>query len=261
MSPDDEAADSHRPDDFVQSVGRALRILETVSETPALQVKAIARRCRLNLSTTYHLVRTLAYEGYLVRLADGSYVVGNEVARRFHDLMDSLDRPPASTDVLRALVDHTRLSAYLGTVSGASVIVAECVEGPRSPYLEDFESGLEVAAHATALGKALLASMPRGERRQFLRQHEMCPFTARTRVDPIELDRELDAYPRNGVVVEHGEFRDEVACAATLVPSDGAGARWALVVSVRGMSLPAGLDSELALAARHLAASVPSEPS
>ena len=181
MSPDDEAADATPPHDFVQSVGRALRILETVSEHPALQVKAIARRCGLNLSTTYHLVRTLAYEGYLVRLPDGSYVVGDQIARRFHDLMDSLARPPASTSVLRTLVDHTSLSAYLGTISGPSVIVAECVEGPRSPYLEDFESGLEVAAHATALGKALLASMPRPERRQFLRQQELRPFTARTR--------------------------------------------------------------------------------
>ena len=162
--------------------------------------------------------------------------------------------------MLRTLVDHTRLSAYLGTISGPSVIVAECVEGPASPYLEDFESGLEVAAHATALGKALLSSMPRRERRQVLRQHEMCPFTTRTRVDPDELDRELDAYPRDGVVVEHGEFRDEVACAATLVPSDGTATRWAVVVSVRGMTLPRGLDSELTLAARHLAASLPGHP-
>ena len=72
MSPHDGDADSERPDDFVQSVGRALRILETVSECAALPVKAVARRCRLNLSTTYHLVRTLAYEGYLVRLPDGT---------------------------------------------------------------------------------------------------------------------------------------------------------------------------------------------
>ena len=188
----------------------------------------------------------------------GRYVVGEQVARRFHDLMDSLARPPASTSVLRTLVDHTQLSAYLGTISGPSVIVAECVEGPRSPYLEDFESGLEVAAHATALGKALLASMPRRERRQFLRQQDMRPFTARTRRDCVELENELDSYPRNGVVVEHGEYRDEVACAATLVPAEGTTTRWALVVSVRGMSLPEGLDSELTLAARHLAASVPS---
>jgi DNA-binding IclR family transcriptional regulator len=68
------------PRDFVQSVGRALRILEVVSAGRAMTVKAIARRCGLNLSTTYHLVRTLAHEGYLTRLSDGTYVAGEAVA-------------------------------------------------------------------------------------------------------------------------------------------------------------------------------------
>jgi hypothetical protein len=81
------------PADFVQSVGRAMLILEMVGRRPGLPVKAIARRCSLNISTTYHLIRTLAYEGYLVRLPDGTYVVGDAVARRFHDLVASLERP------------------------------------------------------------------------------------------------------------------------------------------------------------------------
>ena len=65
-----------RPDDFVQSVGRAMRVLEVVGREPGLPVKAIARKCALNISTSYHLVRTLAYEGYLVRLPNGTYVIG-----------------------------------------------------------------------------------------------------------------------------------------------------------------------------------------
>jgi hypothetical protein len=70
------------PHDFVQSVSRALRVLELVGNEPGLPVKAIARRAGLNISTTYHLVRTLAYEGYLVRLPTGCYEVGAELPRR-----------------------------------------------------------------------------------------------------------------------------------------------------------------------------------
>ena len=73
-----------QPADFVQSVGRAMLILEVVGRCPGLPVKAIARRCSLNLSTTYHLVRTLAYEGYLVRLPDGSGV--EELLTQLRDL-------------------------------------------------------------------------------------------------------------------------------------------------------------------------------
>jgi len=52
------------PGDLIRSVSRALRIIEEVSSSPRpLPVKVIARRCELHLSTAYHLVRTLCYEG------------------------------------------------------------------------------------------------------------------------------------------------------------------------------------------------------
>ena len=117
------------PDDFVQSVSRALRVLEVVTARPGLPVKAIARHCGLNLSTTYHLIRTLAYEGYVRRLPDGCYDVGAELPRRFHDVIDSLGRPPQSHSVLGHLAQVSGLSAYLGRLSGTGIVVAQVVEG------------------------------------------------------------------------------------------------------------------------------------
>jgi hypothetical protein len=75
------------PTDLIRSVSRALRVLEQVTQAEhPVPVKAVARRCGLNLSTTYHLMRTLCYEGYLTRQADGSYAAGPQVAERFHEL-------------------------------------------------------------------------------------------------------------------------------------------------------------------------------
>ena len=179
-----EVREDARPDDFVQSVGRAMRVLETVGRHPGLPVKAIARHCDLNISTSYHLVRTLAYEGYLVRLANGTYVIGDTVARRFHDLVTSLARPPDAAVVLRQLSDRVGLSSYLGLLQDGRVTVVEVAEASGSPYLEDFEVGLDVSAHATALGKALLVGMSPRERHRFLKSHELRPFTTRTRTDP-----------------------------------------------------------------------------
>src|SRR5690606_40343945 len=71
------------PSDLIRSVSRALRVLEAVGRAPrGLTVKQIARRCGLTVATTYHLVRTLAYEGYVIRREDGTYIVGLEVADR-----------------------------------------------------------------------------------------------------------------------------------------------------------------------------------
>ena len=119
------------PADFVQSVGRAMLILEMVGRRPGLPVKAIARRCSLNISTTYHLIRTLAYEGYLVRLPDGTYVIGDAVARRFHDLVTSLERPPDAAVVLHQLTERIGLSTYLGLLRDERVTVVEVAERAR----------------------------------------------------------------------------------------------------------------------------------
>src|SRR5215207_2292631 len=150
--------ESPEPSDLVRSVSRAFRVLEEVGGSKApLTVKAVARRCRLNLSTAYHLVRTLTYEGYLTRGADGRYSLGPSVARRFHDLLGSLDQPPEVHEVLRHLSAMTRRTAYLGRFVSGRIMITDLVEGPESPYLEDLEVGLDVAAHATVIGKALLA--------------------------------------------------------------------------------------------------------
>ena len=243
------------PGDLVQSVSRALRVLEVVSSAPGLPVKAIARRSRLNLSTTYHLVRTLAYEGYLRRLPDGCYEVGAELPRRLHDVVSALGRPPTSHAVLAHLARATGLSAYLGRLSGSGMVVAEVVEGPGSPYLEDFEVGLEVSAHATALGKALLASMPTQSRREYLDEQGLRPFTARTVTDPEWLEQTLRSQEPDRLVVEHGEYRDGVSCAAALVPGPSPdGLVWAVVVSWRTDELCRPVDGEVLRAARDLAA-------
>jgi DNA-binding IclR family transcriptional regulator len=257
MGPDSKVRHEGRPDDFVQSVGRAVRLLETVGREPGLPVKAIARKCGLNISTTYHLVRTLAYEGYLVRLPDGTYVIGESVARRFRDLVTSLERPPGAAVVLRHLSERIGLSSYLGLLHDERVTVVEVAEAPGSPYLEDLEVGLDVSAHATALGKALLTAMPPPQRHEFLGTHELRPFTVRTRTDPEALEAELRSMPGGALVQEHGEFRDGIACTAALVPrTTGSGPAWAVAVAIAADEIPGPVGVQVALAAADMAASV-----
>ena len=208
----------------------------------------------MNISTSYHLVRTLAYEGYLVRLPNGTYVIGDTVARRFHDLVTSLERPPKAAVVLRQLSERVGVSSYLGLLKDERVTVVEVAEAAGSPYLEDFEVGLDVSAHATALGKALLAAMTPRERHTFLLSHELRPFTSRTHTEADRLEAELGAVRRGTPVTEHGEFREGVSCTASLVPrarrDDPA---WAVVVAVADEDVPARVAVEVALAAADLA--------
>jgi DNA-binding IclR family transcriptional regulator len=242
------------PTDLIRSVSRALRIIELVAGSPhPLAVKVIARRSEINLSTAYHLIRTLCYEGYLVRLASGGYVAGPKVAKRFHDLMSTLQRPAEANAVLRHLVDVTGHSAYLGRISDRRLVVIDVVEGPRSPWLEDLQPGLETAAHATALGKALMTTLPGRVRKSLLAEHGMRPFTRNTVIEAGEIEAELALLRPGDMVVEHGEFRDEVCCAGVAIAGDSG---WALGTTVRGLTLPDGLLASLRLGAADLVGAV-----
>jgi DNA-binding IclR family transcriptional regulator len=206
-----------QPSDLVQSVSRALRVLEVVgaSSTP-LPAKAIARRCGLNLSTTYHLLRTLCYEGYLIRDASGDYRLGLQLARRYRDLRASFAPAPEAHGVLATLAAATGHSAYLGTFVEGRVAIVDVVEGPRSPHVSDLMAGYDEAAHATSIGLALLGTLSPEDRREYLRLQGRPQFTPDTLTDPDELQAELAALPP--VVVEDGRFRSNMSCAAVVIP-------------------------------------------
>jgi DNA-binding IclR family transcriptional regulator len=209
------------PSDLIRSVSRALRVLEAVGRAPkGLTVKQIARRCELTVATTYHLVRTLAYEGYVIRREDGTYIVGLEVADRYRELVTAFRGPPAVGESLRRAAADTGYSHYLGRFVGGQVALTAVAEGPRSPYLEDLVPGFDEGAHATALGKALLSTLTPEQRFRYLREYGMRPFTSATLVAADAFEADLTAGDRRGMHLELGQFRHGVACAAVLVTPD-----------------------------------------
>lgn len=209
------------PSDLIRSVSRALRVLEAVGRAPkGLTVKQIARRCELTVATTYHLVRTLAYEGYVIRREDGTYIVGLEIADRYRELVTAFRGPAVVGETLRRAAVDSGYSHFLGRFVGGQVAITAVAEGARSPYLEDLVPGFDEAAHATALGKALLATLTAEQRFRYLREYGMRPFTGATLTTPEAFETDLAAGDRRGMQMELGQFRQGVACAAVLVAPD-----------------------------------------
>ena len=89
---------------------------------------------------------------------------------------------------LAASTDH---SAYLGRFLDGQIVITDLVEGSASPYLEDLEVGLTTSAHATAVGKALLATLSPERRRAYLKQQGMPAFTSQTTIDAETLEAEM----------------------------------------------------------------------
>lgn len=209
------------PSDLIRSVSRALRVLEAVGQSPkGLTVKQIARRCELTVATTYHLVRTLAYERYVTRREDGTYVVGLEIADRYRELVMAFRGPALVMDALRRIAHDTGYSHCLAKFVGGRIVVTAMADGIRSPFVDDLIAGFDDAPHATAMGKVLLATLTPDQRWRFLKENGMKALTPSTVTSPEALDAELTGGERRGMQIEIGQRRPGIACAAVLLRND-----------------------------------------
>jgi len=209
-----------KPSYVIQSVSRALRILDELGRSPrGVTAQQLARRCELPVGTTYHFLRTLCYEGYAVHRPGGRYVLGFKVVDRFSDFLAILERGPAVRGVLQHLAERTGYSFYWGQFLDGRVVITDLFEGPNSPHVEDLMVGFDLAAHATAMGKALISRLPAAQRQTYLTEQGLRPFTRNTLLDPGAISHELRASARAGAFTDHNEYRDNLCCAAVLVPS------------------------------------------
>lgn len=201
-----------RPPDLLGSVAKGLRVLEVVSATPrGLTVKQLARRCGMNPASMYHVVRTLTYEGYLIRAENGRFTTGLPVARRYRELVAAI-RPaePVRLELRRqaVLTGYTHCAAQF--VADRIVVVA-AADGLKSPPVDEVRPGMNGGNRITAWNLALLATVPSRNRPTFLGERGPQNTTMPHRVDAL-----LQGGQRGGLFTEFGRFRPGMATAAVL---------------------------------------------
>lgn len=229
---------------LITSVQRALRLLEVVSaRDTGAPAKVLARDAGLPLGTAYHLLRTLVFEGYLQRQGDGTYVLGERlgglVAEGRQQVALTRVRP-----VLETLREASSAAAYVALYEDGEITVADIVDSPKTPRV-DLWVGFKEAAHATALGKSILATMDPDTRQDYLCRHDLNDLTPRTITDPRTLEQELravaDTSARNGLAglaLDREEYALGSVCAAVPIQDRGGLVVGAVGISVRARRLP-----------------------
>jgi DNA-binding IclR family transcriptional regulator len=205
---------SRQTSGLIGSAQRALRVLDIVgSAGDGITAKAVARRAGYNLSTTYHLLNTLVHEGYLIRLGHGrGFGLGYKVGNLYRRLCAELDVGQEIQDELHHLHLRAEAAAYYTVFRETDIVVAAVADSRDFPRATPLDFGFHEAAHATAFGKVLLASMPRRQRRDYLAGAGMPKLTERTTTRAADLDTELGHVHRAGMALEIEEFQPELAC-------------------------------------------------
>jgi IclR family transcriptional regulator, KDG regulon repressor len=202
----------------IQSIERAFAILEEVARhRDGIGLAELAKRVGLHSSTPFHLVRTMVQLGYVNQPKDSKkYRIGRRLFTLAAAALDEVELVNLATPVLEKLTTETGESSHFAIRSGDEIVVVAKTAGSGMFQLVD-RSGAVRPAHATALGKVLLAALPPVELARDLASRELRSFTAKTIVEREPLERELDEVRRKGIAYDDGEFDPEVRCVAVPV--------------------------------------------
>jgi DNA-binding IclR family transcriptional regulator len=183
-------------------VSRVTAILSTFLSGDSHSVTEIARLTRLPVSTTHRLTAELASWQLLKRTDDGRYEVGLTLQRLGGDVWSLPALHERGPHVVTDLCEVTRRRARLGVLRGGRVAYIERQSGTAPAT--SFSAGAFLPAHATALGKALLAFAPR-QTVDWVQQH-LRAYTERTLTTPEQLHRVLTTVRLTRMATAWGEL-------------------------------------------------------
>jgi IclR family KDG regulon transcriptional repressor len=202
----------------VQSIERAFAILEEVARhREGIRLGDLSRRVGLHNSTTFHLVKTMVLLGYLRQMpGTKAYRVGRPLFTLAASALDETEMVNLATPILEELSAETFESCHFAVRSGDDIVVLARTAGTGAFQLAE-RAGVVRPAHATALGKVILASLPRDQLESYLDRKPLTAFTPKTITDRELLVREIDKARASGIAYDDGEFNAEVRCVAVAV--------------------------------------------
>ena len=202
----------------VQSIARAFAIAEEIARNrEGIGLAELSKRVGLHNSTTFHLVKTMVQLGYVSQLADSrKYRIGRRMFTLAAGALDEIELVSVATPILEKLTGETGEYSHFAIRSGEQIVVVAKTAGSGIFQMVD-RTGAVRPAHATALGKVLLAALSPSRLERYLLTCELRKFTAKTIVEQDALLREIEEVRRKGLAFDDGEFDPEARCVAVPV--------------------------------------------
>ncbi|MCU1647757.1 MAG: IclR family transcriptional regulator [Nocardia sp.] len=185
------------PTAAVQSVDRALLVMEIIAKLGQAGVTEIATELGVHKSTVSRLVAVLESRGYVEQLSErGKYRLGFSIVRLAGSASAQVDLVEQSRSACDALAIEVGETTNLAVLDGNRIINIAEAHGPGSIALRSWV-GQSCPAHATSSGKVLLADLePAAMRKRVGAKLE--GFTANTLTKVAELAAQLVTVRENG---------------------------------------------------------------
>lgn len=198
----------------VQSVDRALTILEVLARFGEAGVTEVAAELGVHKSTAFRLVATLEAHRLVEQTGDrGKYRLGVGVLRLAGAATARLDLVQEARPVCRQLAADTGETVNVAVLSESSALYLDQVAGSSALQSHNWV-GQHIPLHATSNGKVLLSGLDDEALTEVL--GKLPTYTPSTITRKAELRRELERVREQGYAVAVDEL--EVGLTAVAAP-------------------------------------------
>ena len=197
----------------IQAIERAVAILNAFStDRPELGVTELADRLGLHKSTVHRFLVNLETGGLVERNPrTARYRLGLRLFELGGLVLQQLNLWDEALPFLEGLVRDTGETGHLAVLDGGEAIYIEKVEARRALRIPS-AVGRGYPAHATNLGKVLLAYLPPEEVRAIVEERGLAAYTSNTITDLARLEAELVRIRSRGYAVDNEEYDEGLRC-------------------------------------------------
>ncbi len=264
-SQENKQASSSRASGHVQSLSRALSLLNALSEhDQGLSLSAVAHEVGLPTSTAHRLLTTLQNERY-VRFDPNhsAWLVGVQAFRAGSAFLRSRDLVTTARPYMRRLMEQSGETVNLAVMDRGEVIYLAQTETHKM-MRAIAKPGGRAEIFSSGVGKALLAFMPEADASQLLQHITFYPETENTLASAEDLQRDLDVIKTRGYAVDDEENAVGLRCVAAVIFDEYASPMAGLSLSgpaarVTDARIPA-LGAAVSQVAREITAAIGGQP-
>lgn len=212
-----ERPDRPAPRYPVESADRVLRLLSLLKDGPEIQLSDVRDRLDIGQSTAHRLMAMLVYRGFAVQDSRTKlYRAGPELFSISLSATSRFNLKESARPVVERLAGESGETVHVGVLEGSNVRYIDCVESP-SLLRVGARVGLLTPAHASSLGKSMLARLDDEEVRAILPSADLVRLTEHTVTSIADLLTELASVRERGFARNSGEIELGVTSVAVAV--------------------------------------------
>jgi Transcriptional regulator len=204
-------------DNLVQSVERAMDIIETLGEyKDGCGITLISKATGLHKSTVHRLLGTLMYKGYVEKDKENdNYKLSTKILTLASSVLDRMDIRNISKPYIRALCEDVKEVVHLSILDIDEAVYIDKVESSKiSSIRMHSQIGKRVPLYCTAVGKVLLSKTDEKKIFSLLTNKEMIKFTPNTISNIEDFIKEVQKAKTDGYAMDNIEHEEGIRCIA-----------------------------------------------